>query len=216
MEPWLTELKESLAAVLAQQLEALAPNDKERWPLALKITILDPRLPRAGAELGRAIREVAELKRETDAWWSTRSVPWKRLTRTARCGWSKRARRSTFRSSWRASWRSAPTTSPSCSTFRRAPSKDLKEGSEARECVKSIQKRLSELGKLEALVRRGRGQLAAACGRVFVAQLQGDDDPFKTVSDTLGDIVAESVSFDKHRTVGALSERLAASKGAAR
>jgi hypothetical protein len=67
---------------------------------------------------------------------------------------------------------------------------------------------LRELDRLEALVRRGRSQLAAACGRVFVPQLQGGDDPFKTVSDTLGDIVTESGNFDKHRTVGALKKDL--------
>ncbi len=212
LEPWLTELKESLAAALAKDLDALAPNAEERWHLALKIMILNPLLPQAKAELDRAIREVGELKQETGRLVVDEVGPLD--------GPDDKGKKQLVDASQALNKQIEQAHKLANRAYRITELLDLHarlvsqvdEQREARECRKKIQDRLLDLDKLEALVRRGRGQLAAACGRVFIPQLQGGDDPFKTVSDTLGDIKGESVSFDKHRTVDALKKDLLQAK----
>lgn len=225
LNDWFASHKQERIRTLKAKMLGLPQDDSERWTLAIKILTLDSRSPEANAEVSRAVMIVEALIADTEALLNNYTGPERAKTETGSTLAIEPAQ-ALFEQVREAKALLERAYSISDRLAQQALS--LGENSRqqsARECVEKINARIKELQKLADLVREARAKLRTACSLAFsgivvgrtsgTAHKRADsrttvyDDPFRAVSDVLGDISQNYSPYSQHLTILALNRDLA-------
>ncbi len=225
LNDWFASHKQERIRTLKAKMLGLPQDDAERWTLAIKILTLDSRSPEGNAEVSRAVMIVEALIADTEALLNSYTGIERVKTETGLTQAIEPAQ-ALFEQVREAIALRERAYSISDRLAQQALS--LGENSRqqsARECVEKINARIKELQKLADLVREARAKLRTACSLAFsgivvgrtsgTAHKRADarttvyDDPFKAVSDVLGDISQSYSPYSQHLTILALSRDLA-------
>lgn len=211
LEDWLDGRRRSLIGELTRTMDGLTEQSTQRWAIALKILILDPKNGPANRQVERAYEAVIEVERDTETFIKNltgkleveddagqRKVIKPREALQAHIEQGERLRHR------------AIDLSALLDEQARNRGEAPQQQQSAKESLQKLNARIRELGALRRLIQQAQGQLNGVCARAFLNWPEiSPEDPFGAVSNILGEIHNMNVPFANHLTVQALSQEVA-------